>query len=171
MRYSTVSPVMAIACCLLPSYPFPSIFSLPVHFSLISTVSSPCIFLISPKYQPANKIPSRRWPPGHQIHSGWWRSKGHLQRRHAPPDPVVRDADHVRCSGEATQRGVPDRHEGLADGKHHVPCVVEATSRRIAPDLPNAGPRLRRARSAEHRQRSTQERRRTVQCLAADHAA
>jgi len=51
-----------------------------------------------------------------------------LTSRNAFQDPMVRNPNRLRCASKATQRCFFDWNEGFADGQHHLPCALQATS-------------------------------------------
>lgn len=56
---------------------------------------------------------------------------------------LVGAGDPLRRASEAPERVVPYRHQGSADGQHHLPCPVQTRDPRTAPDLPDSWSRLR----------------------------
>lgn len=94
-----------------------------------------------------------------------------FEHRNPHQHSLVRNSHHLRCSSEAAQCCLVDGHKGFADGQHHLPCPIETSGRRPAPDLQNSGTRLRRASVAIDRERGAEERCRPVQRQPADHAA
>ena len=44
--------------------------------------------------------------------------------RNASENPLVRDIDRLRCARKAEKCVFTHRHQGFADGEHHLPCAV-----------------------------------------------
>ena len=86
---------------------------------------------------------SRWWPSRNQVHTCGRRWQRHLQRRHAYPSPVVRNSHHLRRPRKTSKRSFPDRHEGSADGKHHLSCPLASSNRCAAANISDTGHRLR----------------------------
>ena len=91
----------------------------------------------------SNYVRSRRWSSSNQIHARRRSGHRHLRRRHAHPDPLVRNTHHLRRPRKTPKRSLINRHEGLADGEHHLPCPLKASYRCTATDIPDAWDRLR----------------------------